>query len=262
MLITVFFSQFSGYSSFGPIQRNLEILQDYYTTIQNTTFYFSTISSVQSVITMSFSERFGCRSLVTETCVLCPISKDQADCLDHLNERWSFLLSSRSRSKMTNSPKMMNDIIISLFFEMMRIYSHPFLGGCTEQLLLELHSDQSWTSVFRTSSSKIMVCDMILNTLTGNTYSLPRNEKSRDEFQHGLEEEDQKEKGGFHVHYKKFVSPDHTRNGIQRQLGNQNPNAKTTVPNEGRCVGVYVKSLRFGQFLEKYYHSLGYSVAR
>ena len=252
---------------FGPVDNNLKSLGQYYSGISPDKLRLTPSFSMQSVVTLQYEERFKCTSLITETCVLCPISKDQAECLDHLNERWSFLIDVRPRDKSAPAPKTQDDAIVSLFFEMVRVYAHPFLGGCTEQLLLEQHASQSWQTVFRESSSKIIVCDLLLKALSLNAHARAEQKGTSTVFQ----EECSGREGCKAPQASTSSSSNHLNsdNDASNRLTSRDP---TSSANEkaghdmkfhqhtGVCLGVYAKSLRFCQYLHRYYQAMGYHV--
>ena len=49
--------------------------------------------------------------------------------------------------------------------EMQRIYTHPFLAGCTEQACLDRHPDMDWSDVFEQASGKVGVSSFLLKCL-------------------------------------------------------------------------------------------------
>lgn len=252
---------------FGPIDRNLKNLCQYFSGISSDQLRFTPSFSIKSVVTLQFEERFGCTSLITETCVLCPMSKDQAECLDHLNERWSFLVDVRPRQKSAPAPKTQNDVIVSLFFEMLRVYAHPFLGGCTEQLLLEQHVGQSWQTVFRTSSSKIMVCDLLLKALAMNVHELAEQERTSNVFQEMWSEgaglkapQASTSSSSDQSDSRNDVSNKHTDWELASSSNEKDGHDMNSNRHVGVCLGVYAKSLRFCQFLHRYYQAMGYPV--
>ena len=144
-------------SVFNKAKSNLPILREYYKRLTGIASIQDLVSEqVETVIPCFFTQRFGCDSIITETFVLCPLTKTQANCLDSLNNRWLFLLQLEPRGK-----SLYLDVVISILFEMIRIYAHPFLAGCSEPVLLK-ESKESWKDTFRHASSKQLICDMLI----------------------------------------------------------------------------------------------------
>lgn len=144
---------------FEQARGNIIVLREYYKRISQIASVKDFMKGqIETIIPCFFSEQFECSSFVTETSILCPLTKTQARCLDALRRRWAFLLQMEPRGK-----ALLNDVVISILFEMMRIYSHPFLAGCSEQLLLK-ESKESWRDTFRHSSSKLMICDLLVKS--------------------------------------------------------------------------------------------------
>ena len=144
-------------SEFHKAKSNLPILREYYKRLTGIASIQDLMNEqVETVIPCFFTERFGCDSIITETCVLCPLTRTQAKCLDALQHRWMFLLQLEPRAK-----SLYYDVVISVLFEMIRIYAHPFLAGCSEPVLLK-ESKESWKDTFRHASSKQLICDMLL----------------------------------------------------------------------------------------------------
>lgn len=149
---------------FPVAQQNQRILKEYYRKeLKQQSMESLLHSPMESITTCWLKERFKGVDLVSEYCVLCPLTKTQARCLDCLERRWSFLL----KQNPTNDSIYL-DTLISLYFEMERVYSHPFLAGCTEQIVLEEKVPDAWSEVFRRSSSKVRVGELLLNTLGGD----------------------------------------------------------------------------------------------
>lgn len=51
------------------------------------------------------------------------------------------------------------DVLFSIYLEMLRIYTHPFLAGCSIPLLLE---DSDFLTEFASASGKVMVLNQII----------------------------------------------------------------------------------------------------
>lgn len=94
-----------------------------------------------------FQQAFGADSSF-EACILCPYSNTQIQCLNALNERWGFALQTKTRSEMTD------DVVTSVYFEIIRILTHPFLSGASEEAICEMLGG-SWEDCFVKASSKV-----------------------------------------------------------------------------------------------------------
>ena len=148
---------------FPIAQQNQRILKEYYKTeLKQKSVNALLHSTVESVSTCWLKERFKGVDLVSEYCVLCPLTRMQAKCLDCLSRRWGFLLKENPK----DSPLYL-DTLVSLYFEIERVYSHPFLAGCTEQTVLKERALDSWSEAFRRSSSKVRVSELLLDILGG-----------------------------------------------------------------------------------------------
>lgn len=149
--------------SFPVAQQNQRILKEYYKNeLKQQSVNTLLHRPVESISTCWLQERFKGVDLVSEYCVLCPLTKTQAKCLDCLRGRWGFLLKLNPK----DSPLYL-DTLISLYFEIERVYSHPFLAGCTEQMVLRERALDSWSEAFRRSSSKVRVSELLLDVLSG-----------------------------------------------------------------------------------------------
>lgn len=109
---------------------------------------------IKTLIPCFFSDHYQTRSFLTETCIFCPLTVLQARCIRSLYRRWDFAL------QMPSSPRM-KDVIANLLFELLRIYTHPILAGCSKNALIE-SSQQNWIDTFKEASSKVMLCDHLL----------------------------------------------------------------------------------------------------
>lgn len=109
---------------------------------------------IKTLIPCFLSDHYQTRSFLTETCIFCPLTVQQARCIRSLYRRWEFALQASS------SPRM-KDVIANLLFELLRIYTHPILAGCSKNALIE-SSQQNWIDTFKEASSKVMLCDHLL----------------------------------------------------------------------------------------------------
>ena len=111
-------------------------------------------NNIPSFIPMCFEEQTQRVGFLLETVLLCPLTKLQVHCLNSLWARWGFLLSeSRTES-------MYSDVLMSTYLEMIRIYSHPFLAGCSESLACS--SSEKWAASFRDASAKVRVMEYVM----------------------------------------------------------------------------------------------------
>ena len=95
-------------------------------------------------------------SNVDERVVLCPLSGTQARCLTCLWRRWGFALKPNVRVT-----PLVKDVLVGLLYEMLRVLVHPFLGGCSERVLVE-ECDGSWPAAFRKASAKVSVLEHLI----------------------------------------------------------------------------------------------------
>lgn len=98
-----------------------------------------------------FQQSIGAESSF-EACILCPYSNVQIQCLNALLERWNFVFQAKTRSEM------MDDVITSLYFEIIRILVHPFFSGASEEAICELMGS-SWEDCFVKCSPKVAFLD-------------------------------------------------------------------------------------------------------
>ena len=92
-------------------------------------------------------------SLVRESAVLCPLSVTQVRCLECLWQRWGFVL----KQNLRNVP-IARDVVAGLLYELIRVYTHPFLSGCSESVLTE-DDARTWSMSFRKACAKVSVLE-------------------------------------------------------------------------------------------------------
>lgn len=92
-------------------------------------------------------------SLVRESAVLCPLSVIQVRCLECLWQRWGFVL----KQNLRNVP-IARDVVAGLLYELIRVYTHPFLSGCSENVLTE-DDTRAWSMSFRKACAKVSVLE-------------------------------------------------------------------------------------------------------
>ena len=92
-------------------------------------------------------------SLVRESAVLCPLSVTQVRCLECLWQRWGFVLKQNLRSV-----PIARDVVAGLLYELIRVYTHPFLSGCSENVLTE-DDTRAWSMSFRKACAKVSVLE-------------------------------------------------------------------------------------------------------
>ena len=92
-------------------------------------------------------------SLVRESAVLCPLSVTQVRCLECLWQRWGFVL----KQNLRNVP-IARDVVAGLLYELIRVYTHPFLSGCSESVLVE-DDTRAWSMSFRKACAKVSVLE-------------------------------------------------------------------------------------------------------
>lgn len=92
-------------------------------------------------------------SLVRESAVLCPLSVTQVRCLECLWQRWGFVL----KQNLRNVP-IARDVVAGLLYELIRVYTHPFLSGCSENVLTE-DDTRAWSMSFRKACAKVSVLE-------------------------------------------------------------------------------------------------------
>ena len=92
-------------------------------------------------------------SLVRESAVLCPLSVTQVRCLECLWQRWGFVLKQNLRSV-----PIARDVVAGLLYELIRVYTHPFLSGCSESVLTE-DDTRAWSMSFRKACAKVSVLE-------------------------------------------------------------------------------------------------------
>lgn len=112
--------------------------------------------SVKTVVTCFFRNHYNTNGFLTETCIFCPLTVFQTQCLQALLRRWDFALAGLQSDRV-------RDIASNVFFELLRIYTHPFLAGCSESLVQE-SMKMDWVHSFRSTSSKVLVCDYMIQT--------------------------------------------------------------------------------------------------
>lgn len=104
-------------------------------------------------------------SLVRESAVLCPLSVTQVRCLECLWQRWGFVL----KQNLRNVP-IARDVVAGLLYELIRVYTHPFLSGCSESVLTE-DDTRAWSMSFRKACAKVSVLEhMVQERLQVNTH--------------------------------------------------------------------------------------------
>ena len=113
-------------------------------------------NNIKTVIPCFFRDHYNVQGFLTETCIFCPLTVFQSRCLQALLKRWDFALASPSSDRVS-------DVTANVLFEMLRIYTHPILGGCSESLLQEAMKTD-WATAFKRSSSKVMVCDYLIQS--------------------------------------------------------------------------------------------------
>ena len=96
-----------------------------------------------------------------EACILCPYSNVQIECLNALNARWGFVMQAKTRSEM------MDDVITSVYFETIKILTHPFLSGASEEAIIEKMGG-SWEECFVKASSKVAFLDSYIGQVELN----------------------------------------------------------------------------------------------
>lgn len=116
--------------------------------------YYIRQQEVRSVMTCFFEDHYQRKSFLTETCIFCPLTIAQTRCIQALLRRWDFALQN------SKSPRVY-DVTANLLFELLRVYTHPILAGCSEPVLQETFQSD-WIATFRKSSSKVMVCDYLM----------------------------------------------------------------------------------------------------
>lgn len=92
-------------------------------------------------------------ALVRESAVLCPLSVTQVRCLECLWQRWGFVL----KQNLRNVP-IARDVVAGLLYELIRVYTHPFLSGCSESVLTE-DDARTWSMSFRKACAKVSVLE-------------------------------------------------------------------------------------------------------
>lgn len=139
-------------------ESNQELLRDLYHGFNTNSLAEHCLSDViPSFISMSFEERTHRSGFLLETLLLCPITTVQANCLHSLWARWGFLLTSRKKESL------FNDVLMSSYLEMIRIYTHPFLSGCSESLACI--REEKWTESFRKASGKVLVMEYVMKCM-------------------------------------------------------------------------------------------------
>lgn len=115
---------------------------------------------IHTMIPFFFQQHFKTTSLLTEACIFCPLTIFQTRCLKSLYCRWNFAIQSYNYTQRSTRIK---DLTANLLFEILRIYTHPFLAGCSEALLQEC-SKEDWCSTFKQASSKVIMCDYLIQS--------------------------------------------------------------------------------------------------
>ena len=139
-------------------ESNQEFLRDLYHGFNSNSLAEHCLADdIPSFISMSFEERTHRSGFLLETLLLCPITVVQVKCIHSLWARWGFLLTSRKKESL------FNDVLTSSYLEMIRIYSHPFLSGCSETLACS--REEKWTDSFRKASGKLLVMEYVIKSM-------------------------------------------------------------------------------------------------
>ena len=97
--------------------------------------------------------------------MLCPLSVTQVRCLECLWQRWGFVL----KQNLRNVP-IARDVVAGLLYELIRVYTHPFLSGCSESVLTE-DDTRTWSMSFRKTCAKVSVLEhMVKECFQMNTH--------------------------------------------------------------------------------------------
>lgn len=169
---TAFIESFSGLllhaSSSSPFSSNQQLLHDYYNNYTITEQLTDDLlnNSIPSFLTCFSELRFHCDSFSREYIIPVPVTVVQARCLQALSLRWGFILNGLcvQWSALTSSNTSFDhDVLLSIYLELLRVYTHPFLAGCSQALLLQQHD---FCNAFRNASGKVVVLDQIIASLT------------------------------------------------------------------------------------------------
>ena len=174
-------------------------------------------------------------SNVDERVVLCPLSGTQARCLTCLWRRWGFALKPNVRVT-----PLVKDVLVGLLYEMLRVLVHPFLGGCSERVLVE-ECDGSWPAAFRKASAKVSVLEHLIQ---GVAYA------SEEKVTHASEEK---------VTHTKEEKVTHTKEEKVTHTKEEKKMTHTTKKQTGLFF-VYSRTVRVCQLLRRYFEATGREV--
>ena len=174
-------------------------------------------------------------SNVDERVVLCPLSGTQARCLTCLWRRWGFALKPNVRVT-----PLVKDVLVGLLYEMLRVLVHPFLGGCSERVLVE-ECEGSWPAAFRKASAKVSVLEHLIQ---GVVYA------SEEKVTHASEEK------VTHASEEKMT---HTKEEKMTHTKEEKKATHTTEKQTGLFF-VYSRTVRVCQLLRRYFEATGREV--
>ena len=169
---TAFIESFSGLllhaSSSSPFSSNQQLLHDYYNNYTITEQLTDDLlnNSIPSFLTCFSELRFHCDGFSREYIIPVPVTVVQARCLQSLSLRWGFILNGLCVQWLALTPSNTSfdhDVLLSIYLELLRVYTHPFLAGCSQALLLQQHD---FCAAFRNASGKVVVLDQIIASLT------------------------------------------------------------------------------------------------
>lgn len=160
-------------------------------------------------------------SLVRESAVLCPLSVTQVRCLECLWQRWGFVL----KQNLRNVP-IARDVVAGLLYELIRVYTHPFLSGCSENVLTE-DDTRAWSMSFRKACAKVSVLEHMVKECFQVSIHPPTHSQERLQVT---------------TH-----PPSHSQECLQV---NTNPPSHSHHPT---VVFVYSRTLRLCQYLSRYF---------
>ena len=115
-------------------------------------------NEIKTIIPVFFRDHYHCDSLVIESCIFCPLTAFQTKCLQSLYYRWEAALQNLTGDHLS-------DVITTVMFELERIYTHPILAGCSDVCLMELMNGEDWKECFRRASSKVMICEKLIEVM-------------------------------------------------------------------------------------------------
>lgn len=146
---------------------NQQLLHDYFSNCTTSEHLSVDLmnSSIPSFIPCFSQMKFQSDSLCHDSIILVPLTITQQKCLHALYQRWSFFFNSTCviSNGVTVRSSFNKDVMFSVYLEMLRIYTHPFLAGCSASLLLE-HSD--FLTEFSSASGKVIALNQIIRKLT------------------------------------------------------------------------------------------------